>query len=326
MRGALDSAIVREKPNVKWEDVAGLMQAKETLKEAVIMPYKFPQLFTGNRRPWKGVLLYGPPGTGKSYLAKAVATEANATFFAVSASDLVSKWLGESERLVRSLFEMAREAKPSIIFLDEADSLCSSRSEGENDSTKRIKTEFLVQMGGMNDLQGVLVLGATNVPWALDAAIRRRFEKRIYIPLPEQGARANVFKIHLGQTPHQLTGSDFAELGAKTEGYSGADIAIVTREALMSPVRKVQGATHFKKIPWPPGRPGTVLPFLWTPCSPGDQGAEEKTWVDVPGEQLLEPEVTLRDFERAVQSTKPSVSPDDLALHEKFTHQFGQEG
>jgi vacuolar protein-sorting-associated protein 4 len=118
MRGALDSAIVREKPNVKWDDVAGLMQAKETLKEAVIMPYKFPQLFTGNRRPWRGVLLYGvrcftcavflltlaqPPGTGKSYLAKAVATEANATFFAVSASDLVSKWLGESERFVLAL-------------------------------------------------------------------------------------------------------------------------------------------------------------------------------------------------------------------------------
>jgi vacuolar protein-sorting-associated protein 4 len=221
---------------------------------------------------------------------------------------------------VRSLFEMARESKPSIIFLDEADSLCSSRSEGENDSTKRIKTEFLVQMGGMTDMQGVLVLGATNVPWALDAAIRRRFEKRIYIPLPEQGARANVFKIHLGQTPHQLTGGDFADLGAKTEGYSGADIAIVTREALMSPVRKVQGATHFKKVAWPSGRPGQALPYLWTPCSPGDAGAEEKTWVDVPGEQLLEPEVTLRDFERAIQSTKPSVSPDDLALHEKFTH------
>jgi vacuolar protein-sorting-associated protein 4 len=130
LRGALAGAIQSEKPNIKWDDVAGLEAAKAALKEAVILPARFPQLFTGKRRPWKGILLYGPPGTGKSYLAKAVATEANSAFFAVSSSDLVSKWQGESERLVKTLFEMGREQKPSVIFIDEIDSLCSNRSEG----------------------------------------------------------------------------------------------------------------------------------------------------------------------------------------------------
>lgn len=119
LRGALEGAIVTEKPNVKWSDVAGLEGAKDALKEAVILPARFPQLFTGKRRPWKGILLYGPPGTGKSFLAKAVATEADSTFFSVSSSDLVSKWQGESERLVRNLFEMAREQAPAIVFIDE---------------------------------------------------------------------------------------------------------------------------------------------------------------------------------------------------------------
>ena len=182
-----------EKPNVKWDDVAGLEGAKASLKEAVILPIKFPHLFTGKRTPWRGILLYGPPGTGKSYLAKAVATEAKSTFFSVSSSDLVSKWQGDSERcvitcsvftivcitlpfrLVKQLFEMAREQKPAIIFIDEVDSLASSRNEAESEGSRRIKTEFLVQMNGVgHDDTGVLVLGATNIPWQLDSGIKRR--------------------------------------------------------------------------------------------------------------------------------------------------------
>jgi vacuolar protein-sorting-associated protein 4 len=178
LRGALTSAILTETPNVKWEDVAGLEGAKDALKEAVILPIKFPHLFVGKRTPWRGILMYGPPGTGKSYLAKAVATEAKSTFFSVSSSDLVSKWMGESERLVKQLFTMARENKPAIIFIDEVDSLCGTRGEGESEASRRIKTEFLVQMQGVgHEDTGVLVLGATNIPWALDMAIKRRFEK-----------------------------------------------------------------------------------------------------------------------------------------------------
>mgnify|MGYP001763005884 FL=1 len=150
---------------MSWDDVAGLETAKDALKEAVILPMKFPQLFTGKRKPWSGILLYGPPGTGKSFLAKAVATQSQSTFFSVSSSDLVSKWMGESERLVKQLFAMAREARPSIIFVDEVDSLCGTRSEGESEASRRIKTEFLVQMNGVGneDQTNVLVLGATNI-------------------------------------------------------------------------------------------------------------------------------------------------------------------
>jgi len=327
LRGSLEGAILTEKPNVHWDDVAGLEQAKEALKEAVILPIKFPHLFTGKRTPWKGILLYGPPGTGKSYLAKAVATEANSTFMSVSSADLVSKWMGESEKLVKQLFEMARENKPSIIFIDEIDSLCGSRGDGESEASRRIKTEFLVQMNGVgNDQSGVLVLGATNIPWALDSAIRRRFEKRIYIPLPELNARMKMFQLHLGTTPHQLTPKDYKKLAEKTDGYSGSDIAIVVRDSLMQPIRKVQSATHFKKVQAPSRTNPNELTTYLTPCSPGDAGAIEKSWMDVDGDELLEPPLILTDFLNSIAKNRPTVNQADLEQQVKFTEEFGQEG
>ncbi|XP_068614948.1 vacuolar protein sorting-associated protein 4B-like isoform X3 [Brachionichthys hirsutus] len=325
----LSGAIVMEKPNIQWNDVAGLEGAKEALKEAVILPIKFPHLFTGKRTPWRGILLFGPPGTGKSYLAKAVATEANnSTFFSISSSDLVSKWLGESEKLVKNLFTLAREHKPSIIFIDEIDSLCGSRSENESEAARRIKTEFLVQMQGVgNDNEGILVLGATNIPWTLDSAIRRRFEKRIYIPLPEEHARSFMFKLHLGSTPNSLTESDFVTLGKKTEGYSGADISVIVRDALMQPVRKVQSATHFKRVRGPSRNdPNAIVDDLLTPCSPGDPNAFEMTWMEVSGDKLQEPVVCMADMGRSLTTTKPTVNEQDLDKLRKFTEDFGQEG
>ncbi len=198
--------------------------------------------------------MYGPPGTGKSYLAKAVATEADSTFFAVSSSDLVSKWMGESEKLVSQLFSMARERAPSIIFIDEIDSLCGARGDGDGDAARRIKTEILVQMQGVNSGGGqVLVLAATNTPYALDQAVRRRFDKRIYIPLPDDPARATMFKVHLGDTPHALTERDFVALAAATDGFSGSDVAVAVKDVLFEPVRKTQEATHFKAVAGPNG-------------------------------------------------------------------------
>ena len=257
-----------------------------------------------------------------------MATEADSTFFSISSSDLVSKWLGESERLVKSLFELARASKPAIIFIDEVDSLCSARSDSENDATRRIKTEFLVQMQGVGvDNDGILVLGATNIPWNLDAAIRRRFEKRIYIPLPEDAARKRMFELHIGDTSNQLTSRDMQNLGQRTEGYSGADIGIVVREALMMPIRKVQTATHFKIARGPcPTDPNTICDDLLTPCGPREHGSREMSWMDVPGDKLLEPQVQLSDFLRSLENTRPTVNADDLKRFEDFTRDFGQEG
>lgn len=142
---------------------------------------------------------------------------------------------------------MARERKPSIIFIDEVDSLCGARTEGENDSSRRIKTEFLVQMQGVgNDMDGVLVLGATNTPWGLDNAIRRRFQKRIYITLPDANARAGIFKNRGSKTKNNLTETDYIQLGEMSEGYSASDITIVVNEALMEPVRRCQSGKFFK--------------------------------------------------------------------------------
>ncbi|CAL5870192.1 uncharacterized protein PFLUO_LOCUS4427 [Penicillium psychrofluorescens] len=320
LRSALQGAILSDKPNIKWEDVAGLEGAKEALKEAVILPIKFPHLFTGKRQPWKGILLYGPPGTGKSYLAKAVATEANSTFFSVSSSDLVSKWMGESERLVKQLFNMARENKPAIIFIDEVDALCGPRGEGESEASRRIKTELLVQMDGVGkDSKGVLILGATNIPWQLDAAIRRRFQRRVHISLPDINARMKMFMLAVGSTPCELTQVDYRSLAEMSDGYSGSDISIAVQDALMQPIRKIQTATHYKKVTHEDAE-------KFTPCSPGDAGAMEMTWLSIEAEQLLEPPLVLKDFIKAVRNSRPTVSHEDLQRNAEWTEEFGSEG
>lgn len=343
LKGALAGAIVMEKPDIKWADVAGLEAAKDALKEAVILPVKFPQLFQGKRKPWKGILLYGPPGTGKSHLAKAVATEADSTFFSISSSDLVSKWQGESERLVRNLFEMAREKKPSIVFIDEIDSLCGARGEGnESESARRIKTEFLTQMQGVGrSTEGVLVLAATNVPWEIDGAMRRRFEKRIYISLPDAPARATMFKINLGDTPNDVTDEAFAQLGMRTEGYSGSDIATVVREALMEPLRKCRTAKFFRRDlrtggyePLMDNPPCARCPLdLSTAPAPRGKafpcaacGACRVSLYDLESHELQVPIVTMADFQHVLVKSKPTVAARELVRYVDFTRQFGQDG
>ncbi|KAL8425480.1 hypothetical protein Efla_002601 [Eimeria flavescens] len=318
----LAHAIITEKPDLKWSDVAGLESAKEALQEAIILPSRFPSLFTGERRPWRGILLYGPPGTGKTFLAKALAAESDATLLSVSAADLVSKWQGESEKLVRSLFEVARERRPSIIFIDEIDSMCGARSETDSESSRRMKTEFLIQMQGINfDLSEILVLGATNTPWALDAAIRRRFERRIFIPLPKLEAREQLLRFGIGDTPHHLTDADFHYLAKELEGFSGSDISVLVRDALFEPIRKCRAATAFKQV-------AIRGSLYYVPCQPddADRTARKMSIMSVPGNKLLPPEVTMDDFHTALRHARPSVSAEDLRMHVNWTEQFGLEG
>lgn len=222
--------IVIKGDEVHWEDVAGLDIAKNALKEAVVYPFLRPDLFMGLREPARGMLLFGPPGTGKTMLARAVATESHSTFFAISASSLTSKFLGESEKLVRALFALAKALTPSIIFVDEIDSLLSARSgSGEHEATRRIKTEFLIQWSDLakaaagreqtdGDASRVLVLAATNLPWAIDEAARRRFVRRQYIPLPESHVREDQLRRLMSAQKLSLSDKEFAKLVALTDG------------------------------------------------------------------------------------------------------------
>ena len=224
---------------------------------------------------------------------------------------------------MKSLFVSAKANKPAIIFVDEVDALCNPQSKSENATAQTIKTEFLVQMLALRaDTDGIAVLGATNIPWKLDRALQGSFEKRVHIPLPDTNARRRMFDICIGNTPTSMNHFDYLTLSHKTEGYSGEGIGILVKEALMMPLRKVQAATHFKKVCGPsPTNPECTVDDLLTPCAPLDFGAIEMNWTEVKGDKLLEPKVSLSDFYKS-QLTIPStiVGPDDLMRFEKFTN------
>ena len=285
---AIDDIIVMEKPNVPMSNVAGLEEAKRALREAIILPMKRPDLFKGARNPWRGILLFGPPGTGKTLLARAVATEVEATFFNVSASSIISKWLGESEKLVTQLFETAQEKQPSLIFIDEVDSIASARGGGEHDAMRRVKTTLMTQMSGVTTKKEdrIVVIGATNLPWEIDPAFRSRFEKRIYINLPDLPARAKIFEIHSKGVEADET-VDFQLIGEMSDGYSGRDIQLICREAVMMPVREldISGALDDPDIK---ARP-----------------------------------ITLEDFMTSFEKIKPSVAPEELLKHRDWAEEFG---
>ena len=305
---------VERTSSVTWEDIAGLWQVKNELDEIVTLPLLRPDLFVGLLSPCKGVLLFGPPGTGKTLIGKCVACKSNSTFFSISASSLTSKWVGEGEepptcfptnfeifklifcsfftgeKLVRTLFAIARVKQPAIIFIDEIDSLLTKRSSNEHEASRRLKTEFLLQFDGIGSdkNESLLVIAATNRPQELDDAARRRFTKRLYIPLPNHKARRELISRLMKKHPHQLISLEINRLCQLTKGFSGADVDNLCRDAAKNTIRRI-GIQQVIKLK----------------------------------ENESLPPILFEDFESALKSRKPSVSPHELGDYVQWNKLFG---
>lgn len=273
--------------DITWDDIVGLEDVKKAINEIVLWPMMRPDIFKGLRGPPKGLLLFGPPGTGKTMIGKCIASQCKATFFSISASSLTSKWVGEGEKMVRALFYLARKMKPSVIFIDEIDSLLSQRSENENEGSRKMKTEFLVQFDGaaVGEDDRILVIGATNRPQEIDEAARRRLVKRIYVPLPEFQGRRVMAKNLLKNYPNNINETEFDEIATMTEGYSGSDMFNLCREATLEPLREINDINNFK---------------------PEDTR-----------------EININDFKNSLRQIRRSVTKNDLSGYAEWNEMFG---
>ncbi|KAG2385468.1 hypothetical protein C9374_003283 [Naegleria lovaniensis] len=325
LEASIKNSIVREKPNISWDEIVGMDGPKTIVNEAIILPKRFPQLFTEERKPIRTILLYGPPGTGKSMFVKCAASNIDATFFSVSSSDIVSKFMGESEKLVKTLFEEAKKSQPAVVFIDEIDAVGSSRdgfsgsSSSSSESMNRLKTELLLKMQEILDMDnhsdGVVVIAATNRPFDLDPALRRRFQKRIYIPLPAENERKSLFRINLEGVESDVTLQDLEQFAKATSNYSGSDISVVVRDALMKPLREAMKSEYFR---WT--KEGTI-----EPCSATDVGAKKMNLLDIQEtEKLRIAKVTAQDVFDSIASIKPSTNPNELSHFVKFTQDYGE--
>ncbi|TMI62240.1 CDC48 family AAA ATPase [Candidatus Bathyarchaeota archaeon] len=284
--------VLVEIPDVTWDQVGGLEDVKEELREAVEWPLKYPDLFAQlNATPPKGLLLYGPPGTGKTLLAKAVAHESESNFISVKGPELLNKFVGESEKAVREVFRKARQASPCIIFFDEIDSVAPTRGSSMGDShvTERVISQFLTEMDGLEELRNVIIIAATNRPDIIDSALLRpgRFDRLLFVPPPDLEARKQIFKIHTRKTP-LADDVNLDELARKTDGYTGADIASLANTGVMLALRE-----HISKAK-----------------DPEDAKKRAKGL-----------KVAKRHFDEALQKIKP-MSTEELKMYERFSEQF----
>ncbi|MCK4635068.1 MAG: AAA family ATPase, partial [Candidatus Aenigmarchaeota archaeon] len=233
--------IMIEVPKTKWSDVGGLEEVKKRLKESIEWPLKYPDSFKNmGIKPPKGILLYGPPGCGKTLMARAVANESKSNFISVKGPELLSKWVGESEKMIRKIFRKAKQVSPTIIFFDEIDSMAPSRSVSSSDSRvgERVVSQLLSELSGLEELHDVVVLAATNRPDIIDLALLRpgRFDKQILIPEPDEKSRLKILEIYTKKMP--LDKVDLKKMAKDTDGYSGADIEALCREAALCALRE----------------------------------------------------------------------------------------
>ncbi|NJE02602.1 CDC48 family AAA ATPase [Thermococcus sp. MV11] len=282
--------VLIEMPNVRWEDIGGLDEVKQELKEAVEWPLKYPKAFQRlGIEPPRGVLLYGPPGTGKTLLAKAVATESEANFIGIRGPEVLSKWVGESEKRIREIFRKARQAAPTVIFIDEIDAIAPARGMEGDRVTDRLINQLLTEMDGIERNSGVVVIAATNRPDILDPALLRpgRFDRLILVPAPDEKARLEILRVHTRRVP-LAKDVNLRELAKKTEGYSGADLEALVREAALLAMRRA-----IAELP--------------------EELVEEES------EEFLEMlKVSRRDFEEALKKVRPSITPYMVEYYRSF--------
>jgi transitional endoplasmic reticulum ATPase len=233
--------VLIKKPHVKWEDIGGLTKAKEKLRELVELPLMRPDLYqAAGIKSSKGILLYGPPGTGKTLLAKAVANEANANFISVKGPELISKWVGESEKHVREIFKKAKQVAPSIIFFDEFDSISKSRGSGMgSDSSEKVVNQLLTELDGVEELENVIIIAATNRRDLVDPALLRpgRIDSQVELPMPDNETREEIFKVHMKDMPYEKD-VNIKEMAKNTVGWTGADIEAVVRFAGINSIKR----------------------------------------------------------------------------------------
>jgi transitional endoplasmic reticulum ATPase len=281
-----------QSPDVKWDDIGGLASVKEELKEAIEWPLKHADLFReADVVPPKGLLLYGPPGTGKTMIAKAVATNSNANFISIKGPELISKWVGESEKGIREVFRKARQASPCVIFFDELDSIAPRRSTGSGDSHvgERIVSQLLTEMDGLEDLKGVVVIGATNRPDIVDEALLRpgRFDRILQIPLPDDDSIKEILEIHMTKKPIDKS-LDLIKLVELSKGFSGADIAALVNAAAMSAIRDHITTNRSEQL--------------------GEKKEIKYTDESRPKSQKVPLTITMKHFEAALTKIKPAIT------------------